>query len=280
MHPASDVHRRLASGTFPGTKGRAMVRFAATAVVLASVIACTGSSTDSSEPVADAVQTPDGEPEIPATEPFEVKPGYFTADWALWRAPTDEKKIPDPDGGEGTVKNYLQNVERGRSLERIAVEGDWSKVRIDDGTEGWIKTDRIVYDDGAKLATVTEDTRKFKRPDLLALEIESKVPAGALIITGKTDGKFVEIDYPTGKYDSDRTWVQADSLVTDDSEIEAARFVRRILQLRADKKTEAAAELEDLARGQFVGSKLLPLLEVTETPEEAAAEGGSATPGQ
>lgn len=247
-----------------------MVRFAAAAVFV-SAIACTGTPSDT-DPVADEATTPSDEAEIPATPPLEVKPGFFTADWALWRAPSDERNIPNPDG-EGTIKNYMLNVERGRSLERIGEDGAWSQVRIDDGTEGWIKTERIVTDDGTTLATVTADTRMFKRADLLALEIDKKVPAGSLIITGPTEGKFTEVDYPTGKYESTRTWVQGKDLVKDASEIEAARFVRRILQLRADKKTEAAAELEDLARGQFVGSKLLPLLDVVaeEEPTEDAA---------
>lgn len=250
-----------------------MVRFVATAVFL-SLVACTG--TTSAETAADQTDKTN-EVEIPATPALEVKPGFFTADWALWKAPTDERNIPNPDG-EGTVKNYMMNVERGRSLERTGEQGDWSKVKIDDGTEGWIKTERIVIDDGARLATVVEETRMYKRPDLLALVIEKKVPAGALIIAASADGKFTEIDYPTGKYDSERTWVETTALVTDSAEIEASRFIRRILQLRADDKKDAAAEFEDLARGQFVGSKLLPLLDVPDTPEESVE--GAPTDGE
>ena len=241
-----------------------MVRTIAT-VLFVSLTACTSTTT---EPDG-ATDAGGADAEVPATPPIEVKPGFFTANWALWRAPTDEKQVPNPDG-EGTVKNYMMNVERGRSLERIGEQAEWSQVRIDDGTEGWIKTERIVIEDGAKLATVYEDTRMFKRPDLLSLVIEHKVQAGSLIITGKEDGKFVEIDYPTGKYDSERTWVQTENLVFDATDIDAARFVRRILQLRVDGKKEDAAELEDLARGQFVGSKLLPLLDVVEEEQDAA----------
>ena len=45
--------------------------------------------------------------------------------------------------------------------ERIAEQGEWSQVRTEDGTEAWIKTERIFTEDGARLATIHEDTRMF-----------------------------------------------------------------------------------------------------------------------
>ena len=81
-----------------------MVRVAV-AIVIVSILACTGGTEPEveEEPPVDQVVPGTEEQPKPAVE---VKPGFFTAGWALWRAPTDEKKIPNPDG-DGTVKNYM-----------------------------------------------------------------------------------------------------------------------------------------------------------------------------
>ena len=252
-----------------------MVRIAHV-VVLLSVFACSGSSTIE-EPAATDEAPPTDQAEVPATAPHEVQPGYFTAAWALWRAPSDEKRIPNPDG-EGEVKNYLTNVERARGLQQIAVKEDWSKVKSDED-EGWIKTERIVVGEQVKLATVLDETRIFQKPDAITLIVETKIQPGTVLIVADNDGRFSEVDHPTGKYDSERTWVQTENLVFDETEIEAAKFVRRIMQLREDGKEDAAAEFEDLARGQFAGSKLLALLDRPEPEEvEGGGEGGEPRP--
>ena len=59
------------------------------------------------------------------------------------------------------------------------------------------------------------------------------------MLAGAADGKFTEIDYPTTKYGSARTWVQTKDLVTEPTDIEGRAVCGAILQLRADKKTEA-----------------------------------------
>ena len=243
-----------------------MARFVVAAFIIVTVIACTGGT---SGPEEAPVEGENAEAEVPPTPTIEVKPGFATAGWAIWRAPTDEKKVPNPDG-EGTVKNYMLNVERGRPLERIGEQGEWSQVRLEDGTEGWIKSERIVIEDGAKLATATAEARMFKRPELLALVIDKKLPPGQLLITAGTEGKFTVVDYPTGKYETQKMWVLTENLVFDSTEIEAAQVIQRVLKLRESDEA-GAADLEDLARGQFPDSKLLPLLEVVEEPPE---EGG------
>ena len=164
------------------------------------------------------------------------------------------------------------NIERARPLERIGEEGEWSQVRIEDGTEGWIKTERIVVDDTVRIATVVAESKRFKRPELLALVIGEKVPAGAILIAAKTDGKFTEIDVQTDKYASERTWVLTEDLVFDPNMIEAAKIIDRVMQLR-EKDKDGAAQLEELARSQFAGSPLLALLDVVEEPEPAPEEG-------
>ncbi len=246
-----------------------MVRLAV-AIVIISVLACTGGTADP-EPTPEADSTDEAPDEVvPGTAEISEQPGYFTAAWALWHAPTDEREIPDPDG-DGTIKNYMLNVDRGRPLTKIGESGDWAQVRLEDDTEGWIKSERIVVGDRPGLATVHGEERMFKRPELLALVIDEKIPPGSLLITSDTDGKFTRVDVPTGKYDSEETWVLTENLVTDDKEIEAAKIIRRVMQLREDED-DGAKELAELARGQFADSPLIELLAEPEPEEPAQAE--------
>ena len=251
-----------------------MVRIAAALVILAGT-ACSGgqdskseSPTDAPAATDDAVVTAEPEP-----EPVEVLPGFLTGNYAIWKQPTSDRKIPNPDG-EGTVTNWMANLERGMELERVDLsgdEGEWSKIKIAD-KEGWILTERILTGEDLKLGVVVEETQKFKRPEVLALDIDKRIPAGALLIVGKTEGKFVEVNHPTGVYDSEIAWARTKDVMTDATEVEAAKVVTRILQLR-EKDADGAAQLEKLAREEFSSSKLLSLLDVVEEAEGEGEEG-------
>ncbi|MBX2803552.1 MAG: SH3 domain-containing protein [Myxococcales bacterium] len=239
-------------------------------VVLAAILACTGSDPVPEQPTDEVPETPE------APEPAPVVPAFATAGWAIWKAPTDDKNIPDPDGGEGTVKNYITNVARGDRMDRTEVGDGWVKVKVEDGTEGWIKADRVVEAENGRLATVVAESKMFDRPDLIALDINKKLPAAAFLIVAESEGKFSKVNYPTGKYSAEDTWALTANLEFDTQEVEAAKIIARIMELREKGDTDGAAQLEDLARGQFVGSKLLAVLDVVEVPEEEGGDEGEA----
>lgn len=237
-------------------------------LVLAALFACQGE-----EPQAPA-DAPDPAPahEEPAPEPQpETKEGFVIGQTSLRKVASEDKKIDNPDG-DGKVSNWIVTLERGEQVTVLGEEGDWSNVRTSEGKEGWFKTERMVPGT-AKPAVLFEPGKLFKRPDLLSLNTDKKLPAGTVIFALEENDKFTEVDYPRSAYSSLKGWAMTSDLSFDETEVEAAKIIARIMHLR-EKDADSAAQLEELVRTQFSSSKLLPLLDVEEEePEGGEGEG-------
>lgn len=235
--------------------------------LIPTLMACIGGDPEVSTP------TPSPEPAAvePAAEPEPaVTEGYIVGQTALRKAPSDDKKIPDPENPGKQVSNFISggSFNRGELVTILGEDGEWSNVRASDGKEGWIKTNRMVKGEDLKVGTLYTEGKVFQRPDLLALDSTKKIEAGSLIFLLEEKDQFASVDYPRSGASSTKGWTLKSDLVFEASEIEVAKLIGRIRQLRADNNPEAKM-VEELARSQFAGSQLLTLLD---TPEEPATD--------
>lgn len=203
----------------------------------------------------------------PVPEPAE-RNVYVIGETLLRKIASDDKKIDDPNGGTTKVSNWVATLYRSEQVTIVDEDGDWTRVRASDGSEGWLKADRLVPADHP-VATVYEAGKVFQRPDLLTLDTARKIEPGSLVFVLQTRAQFSEIDFPRSGYNSTRAWALTNELVTTPEDVDAAKLVQKVQQLRA-KNDPSAAELEALARNQFGTSPLISLLDV---PAAAPPEG-------
>jgi SH3-like domain-containing protein len=219
-------------------------------------------------------------PPTPAPAPTDVEPvaeepapapteGYIVGLTSLRKTPSDDKKIPDPEKPEKQISNYVAGASfnRGELVTLLGTQDDWSNVRASDGKEGWIKTNRVVTGPDVKIATLYTEGKIFQRPDLLALDSTKKIEPGSLVFMLEEKDQFASVNYSG----STTGWTLKNELIFEQSEVEAAKLISKIRQMRADNDA-GAAKMEELARSQFAGSQLLTLLD-TAPPGGAPVEG-------
>jgi len=121
--------------------------------------------------------------------------------------------------------NVFTSVDRG---EKVIVLGDsagWTRVKLSDDKEGWIRTDHLRIG-VAKLAVLTEEVQVLARPDLssrtLILDSVSG-RLGSLVWIYKDKDGFYECEFPGNK----RGWVRVGLLCEDPKEIEAAQLLEQ-----------------------------------------------------
>jgi hypothetical protein len=194
---------------------------------------------------------------------------FVVGQTAVRKLASDDRQIPDPAGGDKPVANWVATLGRGERVGWLAENGDWSRVVLSDqASEGWVRSNRLVKGvDGVvpKLATLHADGKVFTRPELVALDADRVIPRGAVLFVLGAQDPFVEVDYPRSAVSSTRAWTLASDLVTDRVEVEAAKVVAKVLELRANQD-EAASKMEELARTQFAASPLLSLLDAAPSP--------------
>lgn len=232
---------------------------------------CFGGSEETPEPAGDApAPAPEAEPE-PAAEPSAA---YLVGRTTLRKVSKDDKKVDDPNNPGKQMSNYVTALSRGERVDVLGTEADWTHVKLSDGQDGWLHGNRlVVVGPDTQVATLYEDGKVFTRPDLLALEADKKIEPGSLLFVLQTKDQFAEVDYPKSGTSSGKAWTLANALVTDANEVEAAKLIMKVRQMRADNDP-GAPQMEELARSQFGTSKLIALLDVA--PPEAPPEGEGA----
>jgi hypothetical protein len=278
MPCAAGVKRRLDpapavwhnGATFPLEETRFMRTklFALTSFALS---ACSGGA-DQAQPMAPATATA-AAPTAEATPSAPVAPkveenAYVTGATGVRREPNEEKEIPDPKakGKKKTRSNAFMTLYRGEEVTITGIEGEWAKVRTSDEQEGWLKMSLLVRAADVTLGTVFTETKRFRRPDLLALNTDQSVEAGTLLYVLRSKDQFSEINLGG----SQTTWVLSESLSTDSREVSAAKLYNKIRSMQ--KANDAgASKLIELAKGQFADSKVLALLDAPAAGAEAAA---------
>jgi hypothetical protein len=217
----------------------------------------------------------------PAAEPEQA---YLTSITGLRRQATEDRKVTSEDGKP--VRNWQTTLFRGEELNVLEVEGEWARGKASDDSEGWVKKEFLLPTEGVQVATVFEEIKTFSRPDLLALNSSLTLEPGSLLFVLKTKDQFTEVN----RFGQRTTWVLSEKLNTEAAEVSAAKLLAKAKWLD-DKKDPSAAQVLDLARTQFGGTRLVGMLEAPETPEGepepaegapegATPEGGEAKPGE
>lgn len=192
---------------------------------------------------------------------------------ALRRAPTDDKRIEDPEGKKDKpVPNFVTLLDRGAAVSYAGSapkEDDaWVEVVLSGGQQGFIKVDKILPADEWKPRAVVEDTRRFTRPTYVALEAD-RISGGGLLFVGEGLGDFIAVDWPASQYGSRQSWALKSELPEpSEAEAEAAVMLTRILNLK-DQKDVQWKELAKLANEQWPDSAVLK----AHLPDPDAPEG-------
>ena len=211
-----------------------------------------------------------------APEPsFTKEDGFVKTITSIRRVASDDQRITDPAGkSTKKVSNWLATLYRGERVSVLEREGDWVQVKASDDTEGWMRTSSLIPSDNAILATNLEAVRVFSRPERAALKTGRNIEAGTLLFMMEAKDDFRRVNYGTAD-----TWIKAEGIVEDKSEIEAAKLLYRIRHMQKKKDPEVK-ELIELAHTEFKESKVIALLDgdgtksagTKETPKEKPAK--------
>ncbi len=127
------------------------------------------------------------------------------------KQPSDDKTLKG---------NVFTSVDRG---EKVIVLGDttgWTKIKLSDDKEGWIKTD-MIRTGVEKMAVMTEAVQVFLRPDISSrgavVDTPYAMPGTIVWIYKEKDG-FYECEFLRNK----KGWVKVGSLSEDPADLEAA----------------------------------------------------------
>ncbi|MEO1173719.1 MAG: hypothetical protein AAFX94_16960, partial [Myxococcota bacterium] len=168
--------------------------------------------------------------------------------------------------GSEIVRDLL-TLNRGESVSVYDIRGNYVRVRISDGTEGFVREATVLR--ATEIATVVAETKTFKRPSLVNLAKRLVAPGTPLFVIG-AKGDFAEVNYSG----SATTWVLRENLNRDPASVALARIINRVRALADDKKADRTEEIEGLVKlgtSSYPKSPLLPELVRVLDPEEADA---------
>lgn len=181
--------------------------------------------------------------------------------WLRLQASSERKVTVD-----GVARsNALAALYRGERVDVLDQDGDFFRVRVSDGTEGYIAASMIVSD--ARVATVVEETKTFRRPALVNLAKKTLSPGQLLFVVGEKDD-FSQVNVAGSRTE----WVLSESLSESEELVGASRILHRVRALRADTKRDHGDEILTLigvAKTNFPRSALIPTLVAEVDPVEA-----------
>jgi uncharacterized protein YgiM (DUF1202 family) len=149
------------------------------------------------------------------------------------KQPSDDKTLKG---------NVFTSVDRGEKVKILGDTTGWTKIRLSDDKEGWIKTDMIRLG-VEKMAVMTEAAQVFLRPDISsrgALVDTPYAQPGTIVWIYKEKDGFYECEFLRNK----KGWVKVGVLSEDPADLEAARLLE---QARKYMKREQPA----LATGYY-----------------------------
>lgn len=251
-------------------------------LVLSSLVllatACSDSAPEEA-PAADPTPTRIAPSDAPSDAPSEggIEESLGSGDKALVtvvaalrRAANTDRRIDDPAGGGKKVSNWMATLHQGEVVSLIGSEGDWSKVRASDGTEGFMEKRYLAPTSDAALATNTESLKVFRRPDLLTLNTGKTIEPGSLLFKLGEKEQFSEIRAGT----TTTQWVLTEKLISESKEVEAAKLLAKADWMES-KKDDGHGELMSLIKEQFADSKVVA---GRLNPEAAGAAEGPGEP--
>lgn len=172
-------------------------------LILLALVGCTGQKTPQ--------QAKQAIPPPPAPTALVVYDGI-----GIRKQPADDKSLKG---------NVFTSVDRG---EKVTVLGDttgWTKVRLSDDKEGWIKND-MIRTGVEKMAVMIEPAQVFLRPDIASRGAVVDTPyaqPGTIVWIYKEKDGFYECEFLRNK----KGWVKVGVLSEDPADLEAARLLEQ-----------------------------------------------------
>lgn len=190
---------------------------------------------------------------------------YVTTVVSMRRQATSDRKVPSEDDPEKKVSNWLATLHTGEEVEVTDLEGEWSRIRASDDTEGYVQTKYLLAAAESEPLTVHESAKTFKRPDLLTLNTSRSVEPASLLFKLETKDQFTKV-----KNGFREEWILTEKTVNDEQELAATKLLSKARWMR-EKKDDGYEPLMELIESQFGGTKVLTLTKEKLAEEEAAA---------
>lgn len=187
----------------------------------------------------------------------------------------DKLSVRNTPGEKG---KWITSISLGESLKHLG--GDttvgnktYAKIALNDGQEGWTRTDLIVLN--AKPAVMINDTDIYNRPDLLT-KSDKKFSMMNIVASMNTQDTWNEVKgkRSEGKW-IDQGWVKGNNLSFEPVDIATAKFALKAIEIEdEDKKLEALNDIinnGDLSSSSFIAHIQL-LVQDMETAEQEIIE--------
>jgi len=227
--------------------------------ILLSIIAFSCSSkTETTE------ETVNAEPEVvEVVEEVQAVPAV-----CVW----DKLAVRDSPGEKG---KWITSLSIGESIQYLGVDSvsgkkTYGKITLNDGKEGWARTDLIVID--AKPAVMINDTDIYKRPDLLT-KSDKKFSMMNIVAVMNTQDTWSEVKgkRSEGKW-VDEGWVKSSNLSFEAVDIATAKFALAALNIKDESgRLEAINEIienVDLSSSKFISDLQIMVVDLTPNDEE------------
>ena len=188
----------------------------------------------------------------------------------------DKLSVRETPGEKG---KWLTSLSVGESLTHLGADSvignkNYSKIALNDGKEGWTRTDLIVID--AKPAVLVNDTDIYSRPDLLT-KSDKKFAMMNIVASMNTQDSWHEVKGKrTGGTWVDQGWVKGTNLSFEAVDIATAKFALKALEIEGDnEKLEALNEIldnVDLSNSNFIPHIQIMVDDLTSGVEEVEEE--------
>ena len=136
---------------------------------------------------------------------------------------------------------YITSLSLGEKLTYLGVEETsaddkvFFQVRLNDGTEGWVRSEFVEQE--AEPAVLVTETNIYKRPDLLTKTDDKFFKMDIVAVTNVQDTWAEVKGRPTGEKWFKSGWVKADNLSYSQIEIAMAKFAQPILSEPFNEET-------------------------------------------
>ena len=132
----------------------------------------------------------------------------------------------------------------------------YMKVRLTDGSEGWVH--EYLFEKSAKLAAASKEIELYRRPDMMTLR-DDKLQPGDIIVTMERNGEWLHV---SGREKKKKGWIKAgtEGLTFQTRDVKLALLYYKALQ---EKSNDARKEKLNaiIADQYFSGSVLLGIVE-------------------
>ena len=215
---------------------------------------------------AAAVTAAAGERPATAGEVELQSEAYVTQPTFVRRTPSEAREV-EVTGKTKRQANWLATLQRGEHVRVLEAREGWLRVQSSDEASGWLKRDGVLVGPEVAQATNLTVLQRFTRPDLLALVPTRPIEPGSLLFVLRRKEGFCEVNFAGNAV----SWVLADALERDATEVEAAKLLHRARQL-AERNDAGAEPLLALARQRFAATRLLAALYPPQAPVPVAAD--------